>query len=94
MKRQQNETQVNTPHTGLDNKPQIESVYPYEDEKGELQFEVVRYKPKGFSQRRPDGKGGYINNMQGVRRILYKLPELRATPLTEPVFICRRRKRC
>jgi DNA primase len=73
--------------------------YRYEDEKGNLLFEVVRYEPKGFSQRKPaSGKdpsspngsavaSGYINNMQGVRRVLYKLPQLIATPIDEPVYI-------
>jgi putative DNA primase/helicase len=65
----------------------VESIYRYEDEKGNLLFEVMRYEPKGFSQRRPGGKDGYIYNMQGVRRVLYKLPELIATPLDEPVYI-------
>jgi putative DNA primase/helicase len=74
------ETKVNT--------PQIERSYRYEDEKGKLLYEVVRYNPKGFSQRRPDGNGGYINNIQGVRRVLYKLPQLIETPLDVPVYIC------
>ena len=53
----------------------IEAVYPYKDEKGKLLYEVIRYKPKGFSQRRPDGKG-YAYNLKGVKPILYKLPEV------------------
>jgi 5S rRNA maturation endonuclease (ribonuclease M5) len=69
------------------NTPQVKSIYRYEDEKGELLYEVVRYEPKGFSQRRPDGNGGYINNTQGVRRVLYKMPQLVATPLDVPVII-------
>ena len=39
-------------------------------------FQCVRFKPKDFWQRRPDGKGGWINNLQGVRRVLYRLPEV------------------
>jgi hypothetical protein len=66
---------------------QIERIYSYEDEKGELLYEVIRFNPKGFSQRRPDGNGGYIYNTQGVRKVLYKLPQLIATPLEVPVFI-------
>jgi putative DNA primase/helicase len=34
--------------------------------------------PKGFRQRRPDGAGGWIWNMKGARRVLFRLPELRA----------------
>ncbi len=40
---------------------------------------VVRpAKPKDFWQRRPDGKGGWINNLQGVRRVLYRLPDVKS----------------
>jgi putative DNA primase/helicase len=73
--------------TGTIEQRQIVKEYRYEDEKGELLYEVVRFTPKGFSQRRPDGNGGYINNIQGVRRVLYKLPQLIATLLDVPVII-------
>jgi 5S rRNA maturation endonuclease (ribonuclease M5) len=52
------------------------ATYPYHDVKGELLFEIVRYAPKDFRQRRPDGKGGWIWNMEGVKRVLYRLPKL------------------
>jgi 5S rRNA maturation endonuclease (ribonuclease M5) len=84
---QRNTGQVNTPQTGSFNKPQVEMIYRYEDEKGNLLFEVVRFTPKGFSQRRSDGRGGYIYNLSGVRRVLYRLPELIAAPLDEWVYI-------
>lgn len=45
--------------------------YPYFDQDGALIFEVVRFEPKSFSQRRPDGKGDWIWNLTGVKRILY-----------------------
>ncbi len=54
----------------------IATTYPYRDESGELLFEVVRFEPKGFTQRRPDGHGGWIPNLTGVRRVLYRLPDL------------------
>jgi hypothetical protein len=48
--------------------------YDYTDEEGKLLYQVVRYAdPKGFRQRRPDGKGGWIWNLQGTRRVLYRL---------------------
>jgi hypothetical protein len=53
--------------------------YPYTDEAGTLLYEVVRFEPKGFSQRQPDGKGGWtwsLNNPP-VRRVLYRLPSLK-----------------
>jgi putative DNA primase/helicase len=56
----------------------IVAEYPYADEKCKLLFQVVRYEPKGFRQRRPDGKGGWHWNLNGVRRVLYRLPEVLA----------------
>ena len=50
--------------------------YPYTDESGNLLFEVVRFEPKDFRQRRPDGSGGWIWDTEGVRRVPYNLPEL------------------
>jgi hypothetical protein len=54
----------------------IVAQYPYHDEHGTLLFEVVRFQPKSFAQRRPDGRGGYFGGLDGVRRIPYRLPEL------------------
>ena len=52
--------------------------YPYTNAEGQLLFEVCRYEPKDFRQRRPDGAGGWVYNMQGVERVLYHLPQLQA----------------
>lgn len=52
--------------------------YEYRDEHGELLFVVERREPKTFRQRRPDGRGGWAWSLDGVRRVLYRLPELRA----------------
>jgi KaiC/GvpD/RAD55 family RecA-like ATPase len=54
----------------------IDKVFPYRDLQGETCFEVVRYVPKDFRQRRPDGKGSYHWNLQGVTLIPYCLPEI------------------
>ncbi len=54
----------------------IVAEYPYTDESGRLLFQVIRYHPKDFRQRRPDGKGGWAWNLNGVRRVLYRLPEV------------------
>jgi hypothetical protein len=66
---------------------QIKDTYDYKDEKGNLLYQVVRYEPKDFKQRRPDGNGGWIWNLNGVRRVLYRLPELVSSPKEEVVFI-------
>ncbi|SDZ40055.1 putative DNA primase/helicase [Proteiniborus ethanoligenes] len=54
----------------------ISAVYSYVDERNELLFQVVRTEPKGFYQRRPDGKGGWINGLKEVRRVIYNLPHV------------------
>ena len=56
----------------------VATTYDYTDEAGALLYQVVRYEPKGFRQRRPDGAGSWIWNLGGVRRVLYRLPELGA----------------
>jgi len=60
--------------------PPIRATFPYHDENNVLLFEVVRYDSNDpnmrFRQRQPDGKGGWIPNIKGVRRVLYRLPEL------------------
>jgi DNA primase len=66
----------------------IEAVYNYCDEKGRLLFQVVRLcDPKDFRQRRPDGKGGWIWNLKGVRRVPYRLPELLGADPEELIFV-------
>ena len=50
--------------------------YDYTDESGKLLFQTCRYRPKHFKQRRPNGKGGWIWDLEGVRRVLYRLPEV------------------
>jgi hypothetical protein len=54
----------------------IVAAYDYRDESGTLLYQVVRYTPKDFAQRRPDGKGGWLYNLNGARRVLYRLPQL------------------
>jgi AAA domain-containing protein/Toprim domain-containing protein len=66
------------PRNGKDHsRPQraIAKTYDYTDEAGQILFQAVRYEPKDFRQRRPDGSG-WIFNLDGVRRVPYRLPEL------------------
>lgn len=57
-------------------------VYDYTDEYGELLFQTLRTPMPGggktFSQRQRDAskRGGWAYNLQGVRRVLYHLPEV------------------
>ncbi len=65
----------------------IDTLYDYRDKNGNLLYQVVRYKPKSFAQRRPDGKGSWIYNLKGITPVLYRLPELLATPQDQVIFI-------
>lgn len=58
----------------------IVATYDYRDEKGTLLFQVCRFDPKAFSQRRPDGQGGWIHNLDGVPRVVYRLSEVNHAP--------------
>ena len=50
--------------------------YDYLAADGTLVYQVVRFEPKDFRQRRPDGMGGWIWNLHGIDRVLYRLPDL------------------
>lgn len=64
------------------------AVYDYKDEAGNLLFQVCRTVDKQFPQRRPDGRGEWVYNLQGVKRTIYRLPEvLKAVKAGEIVFI-------
>ena len=64
----------------------IVKTYDYR-ERGQLVYQVIRYKPKAFRQRRPGPDGLWIFDLKGVRRIPYRLDELRGSPREAPVYI-------
>lgn len=69
----------------------IVATYAYTDEGGQLLFECVRFTPKTFRQRRLDTAkpGAWIWNLEGVRRVLFRLPELKATLAAgRTIFVC------
>lgn len=76
---------------GSGSKPErkeIVATYPYTDEDGELLFEVVRYAPKDFRQRKPDGNGGWEWKLSDTRRVLFRLPEvIEAVALDKPIYL-------
>lgn len=53
-----------------------DKVYDYTDEAGNVLYRVVRKPGKKFSQCRPDGKGRWIYDLNGVRRVPYRLREV------------------
>mgnify|MGYP006269481329 CR=1 FL=1 len=65
----------------------IVAEYDYRDEAGDLLFQVVRLEPKDFRQRRRDAVGGWSWSIKGVRRVLYRLPELADAPAGATVFL-------
>ena len=66
-------------------KGKIVATYDYTDGGGELLYQVCRMEPKSFRQRRPGPMPGeWIWNLQGVRSVLYRLPEVIAA---ETVFV-------
>ena len=69
-------------------KSPVIATYDYRDTNGKLLFQVCRTADKRFFQRRPDGKGGWLNGLGGVKPVLYRLPEvLQAVERGEMVFI-------
>lgn len=64
----------------------LSRVYDYINEDGETAYQVLRYEPKTFRQRRPDGNGGWLYNMQGVEALPYNMAGLMLNT-EKPVFI-------
>lgn len=57
-------------------KSKITAVYDYKAQDGTLIYQVLRKEPKAFIQRRPDNKGGWMYDLQGVEPIPYRLPKI------------------
>jgi len=73
----------------------IERTYDYLDAEGNLIYQVVRYYPKSFRHRRPDGEGGWVWDIKGVKPFLYNLPKLLAALESEtPAVIVEGEKDC
>ena len=64
----------------------ITSTYQYRSAEGALLFETVRFHPKGFRQRRPNGTGGWIWDLRGVPLVPFRLSELLAADLRSSVY--------
>jgi len=76
--------------------PRVTATYDYDDAQGALLYQVRRWEPgrhgqqKSFTQHRPNPAhpGAWLDNMQGVTRQLYHLPEvLRAVAAGEPIYL-------
>ena len=62
-----------------------EKIYSYTDVFGKELFQVVRYPGKRFTQRRPDGNGGWVYQTSNLKMVLYHLPEV---VTAKQVIIC------
>ena len=71
-------------------KGKITETYDYRDDDGILVMQAVRFRPKAFRQRRPDpsARHGWAWNLDGVKLVLYRIPELAAADPAEIVWIC------
>jgi hypothetical protein len=78
-----------TGRAGKANDRNATTYYDYTDEDGVLLFQKVRC-PGGskFFLRRPDGKGGWINKLEGVRKVIYRLPQIRKAIATRQKIVC------
>ncbi len=70
----------------LEHEDESETTYDYCGPDGNLVYQVVRKPGKKFLQRQPDGRGGWIWNLQGIQPLPYRLPEL-LTSDSDTVFI-------
>ncbi len=69
-------------------KATLVATYDYRDASNALVFQVLRYDPKTFKQRRPDGHGGWIWNTKGIKRPLYHLSAVQsAIAEHQPVYL-------
>ncbi len=74
-------------HASGNGNSRIVATYAYKDESGATLFEVCRFDPKDFRQRKPKEGGGWDWKTKGVRKVPYRLPELLAAPAVETVFV-------
>lgn len=67
----------------------VTATYDYVDEDGTLLFVAERRFPKSFRQRRPDGHAGWVWNLKGARRVLFRLPAVVAAVADgTTVYVC------
>lgn len=65
----------------------ITATYDYKNEQGNLLFQVVRYDPKSFKQRHRNSNGEWSWNMDGIRRVIYRLPDILECSLSDIIYL-------
>lgn len=68
-------------------KKEILATYDYTDADGRLLYQVVRFAPKDFRQRRPDGAGGWLWSLGDVQRVPYRMRDLAEDDADRTVYI-------
>ncbi|MGJ5216960.1 AAA family ATPase [Bradyrhizobium oligotrophicum] len=73
--------------------------YDYTDLDGSLIYQVLRWHPKAFTQRRPDNRGGWVTLrvFEGIARVPYRWQELNADMAAypdAPIFCTEGEKDC
>ena len=66
----------NKPKPVIPIKEKLVKTYDYLDETGNLLYQVCRYEPKTFKQRRKNGLGEWVWDMKDVRRVPYHLNDI------------------
>ncbi len=71
-----------TPKQHAKAKRKIVATYDYTDPLGIVLFQVVRFEPKDFQQRRPDPdkSGEWLWSMEGIERVPFLLPDWHDSP--------------
>lgn len=67
---------ISAPRNGNGHHSEIVATYDYTDEHGALLYQVCRFSPKDFRQRKPNGNGGWVWSLGDVPRVVFGLPEL------------------
>jgi hypothetical protein len=64
------------PPRASNRKGKIVATYDYHNADGDVEFQVVRFDPKDFRQRRPKVGGGWEWQVKGCKVVPYRLPDL------------------
>lgn len=85
---------ISRPNSSLSNSPnpakrrdETVATYEYQNAKGMPLYRVMRTASKQFFQERWTGSK-WERGLNGVKPVLFRLPELLATPLDVPIYIC------
>lgn len=72
----------------VQSRQRVAKEYSYRDEHGDEIYQVVRLEPKSFRQRWYNANEGcWVWKMEGITRVLYRLPELAGADPAAPVYV-------